>query len=117
MQVSLIVSCYGACTSYLVIVGDMMSPLIGVFKGCCSRRRLLCPTTAVPLRVSLCGIRLMLGSTGQWMGGTPADFCSMYAHRHFSISLALVVVAPLSMARHLDSLRYASYLVRLGDYP
>eukprot|EP00730_Choanoeca_flexa_P020163 TRINITY_DN9859_c0_g1_i2.p1 TRINITY_DN9859_c0_g1~~TRINITY_DN9859_c0_g1_i2.p1 ORF type:complete len:446 (+),score=82.40 TRINITY_DN9859_c0_g1_i2:106-1443(+) len=74
-QLSLIVSCYGACTGYLVIVGDMLSPLIG-----------------------------------QWMGGSPADFCSTYAHRHFSISLALLVVCPLSLARHVDSLRYASYL-------
>ncbi|EGD77691.1 hypothetical protein PTSG_12795 [Salpingoeca rosetta] len=74
-QISLVIATFGAATSYLVIVGDMMSPLIG-----------------------------------QWMGGTNEDFCSIYADRRFSISLSLLVVCPLCMFKHIDSLRYVSYL-------
>jgi hypothetical protein len=33
VQTSLVIACYGACASYLVIVGDMMSPLIGMPLG------------------------------------------------------------------------------------
>lgn len=49
---------------------------------------------------------------GEWMGGSDKDYCSIYADRRFSISLSLLVVFPLSCLKHLDSLRYTSYLVR-----
>ncbi len=77
-QLSIIVSTFGACTGYLVIIGDMFGPLIG-----------------------------------EWMGGTRENFCSLYADRRFSISLSLLVVGPLSLVRHIDSLKYTSYLAIL----
>eukprot|EP00056_Hartaetosiga_gracilis_P004389 m.74606 g.74606 ORF g.74606 m.74606 type:complete len:240 (+) comp11813_c0_seq2:110-829(+) len=48
---------------------------------------------------------------GDWMGGTNDDFCSVYADRRLSIAACLVVVCPLCMLKHLNSLKYVSYLV------
>ncbi|KJE97807.1 hypothetical protein CAOG_07901 [Capsaspora owczarzaki ATCC 30864] len=72
-QISVVVATFGTMISYLIIIGDMMSPLIG-----------------------------------RWSGGTNADYCSLVADRRFSISIALLVLLPLSLPRSIHSLRFTS---------
>ena len=74
LQFAMILSTFFTMVSYLIIVGDMFSVVIG-----------------------------------EAMGGTSADMCSVFANRRFSMTLALMVVCPLSMLQNIDSLKYTSY--------